>query len=360
MRVDDESLARHVVSTLSEARLERQAAAIETRTRRPSPSRRRPIVVTMAATAVLGLAAVAGLALRRHGDAAQPATGTTVIEAAAGGETITLPDGSRAVLDARSRLTVTDARADSVAVRLDRGGVDLDVVPRAGKRFVVVAEDYEARVLDARFSLRFVSGSDGRPSLEVKVTQGRVRVARAQKDEKYAKDGDDARVLADGETWSAALVPAAPPPNSTSSETAAPPLAPVVPIRRSGGALLAAKQLLARAETARASNRPRESARLLDTLRARYRSDPRAGLAAFELGRLRLDRLGDPAGAAEALVDAIALAPDAPFREDAQARLVEAREASGDRARCSAARADYLSRYPSGVHREKVALRCAP
>jgi transmembrane sensor len=118
------------------------------------------------------------------------------------------------------------------------------------------------------------------------------------------------------------------------------------------------RELLARATDARSKGKPRDAAVALDTLRKRYRSDARAGLAAFELGRVRMDALADPAGAAEAFADAIALAPSAPFREDAEARRVEALDALPDRSRCEHARDAYLTRYPSGLHTKQIALRC--
>ena len=88
-------------------------------------------------------------------------------------------------------------------------------------------------------------------------------------------------------------------------------------------------ELLRLAEVARSAGRLAEAARAFDALRHKYRGDARAGLAAFELGRIRLDSMGNAAGAAEAFADAIALSPGAPFREDAEARRVQALERSG-------------------------------
>jgi hypothetical protein len=89
-------------------------------------------------------------------------------------------------------------------------------------------------------------------------------------------------------------------------------------------------------------------------LLASYPRDPRAGLAAFELGRLRMDRLGDLPGAVRALQQAVALAPGAELREDALARLVAASAAAHDHAVCARTRARYLTDYPSGVHHRTV------
>jgi transmembrane sensor len=354
MTPPETSLGRHIVPSLDEARLDRQVAGIAERVsaRRPLASRR--FLTVAAAAACVGVVAI--VALRSRVPPRPPSepgvmAGTT-FEAPAGGETITLGDGSRAVLDPRSKLTLLTVRPELVRVALERGGVDLDVVHAEGKQFVALARGYEIRVLGTRFRVRLGEAA-GAPALEITVARGRVRVTRVGESGADNAREADVRVLDAGETWSTAPnVAAAPAPEAE----ATPPLRP----KPTAGSELgeSARDLLARAEAFRAANDPRAAARLFDALRLRHRSDPRAGLAAFELGRLRLDRLGDPRGAAEAFNDAISVAPDAPFREDAQARLVEAYAASRDSSRCLEAQAVYLLRYPRGVHRAKVAARC--
>ncbi|HTA17682.1 MAG TPA: FecR domain-containing protein [Polyangia bacterium] len=348
----DKALGRHVAQTLDDARLDRQVAVIAART--ALRSRPRVLTLDVRATCVgaVALATIVGvMAVRSRWLAPlrqeSAALAGTMFEAPAGGETITLGDGSRAVLEAHSELTLVTVRRELVRVTLERGGVDFDVTHADGKQFVVSARGYEIRVLGTRFNVRLGEAA-GAPALEVRVSRGRVRVARE------SSDSQDVRVLDAGETWSTAPTPvpetestAPQPPPSSKAETSK------AETRESPRALLA------RAQAFRAANDPRAAARLFDTLRVRHHGDPRAGLAAFELGRLRLDRLDDPRGAAEAFDDAISIAPDAPFREDAQARLVEAYDASRDRARCLEARAAYLLRYPRGVHRDKIAARCA-
>lgn len=337
-------LGRHLPPALDGARLDRQVGAIAARAGfgRPRPARRFGAL----AMGIVGAAAIVGVIAARSRPPVEPTAPTlagTTFEAPAGGETITLGDGSRAVLEARSKLTLLTVGARLVRVALEKGGAELDVVHADGKQFVVEARGYEIRVLGTRFRVRLGETTDA-PAVEVQVTRGRVRVTRAH-------DDQDARVLGAGETWSTASPPAAAPESET-----APPAHPKPP--SNAGSSDTPRALLARAEAFRAANDPRAAARSFDALRVRYPGDARAGLAAFELGRLRLDRLHDPRGAAEAFNDAIAVAPDAPFREDAQARLVEAYEAAGDRPRCLDARAAYLSRYPRGVHRDKIAARC--
>jgi transmembrane sensor len=180
-------------------------------------------------------------------------------------------------------------------------------------------------------------------------------------------DPADVRILGPGEVWSATLgASAAPPPASATEEDAnvavdassaasAAPSSVAVP---SVIAPASAKELWAQAEAARASKRFQDEAVALNTLRLRHRSDPRAALAAFELGRLRQDTLHDSVGAAAAFADAIALAPNGPFREDAEARRVEALDSGGRREACIEAKEAFLARYPGGIHRQRVSVMC--
>jgi hypothetical protein len=119
-----------------------------------------------------------------------------------------------------------------------------------------------------------------------------------------------------------------------------------------------ARELFDDAQRARAEGRTEDEARAFDRLRRTFPHDPRSALAAFELGRLRLDALGDARGAEEALRDAIVLGPASPFREDAEARRVEALSRMGDPSACASARAAYLARWPNGTYRRAVEVGC--
>jgi transmembrane sensor len=242
-----------------------------------------------------------------------------------------------------------------VELALEAGAVSLDV-PHADRRITVHAGRYDVTDLGTRF--RVALAPDGQ--VGVRVAEGTVEVrARGA--------AEPPRALSAGDEWSNASAPArkaeaaAPPPvvavESIPSITpeAGPPAAPaaVAPVDPS----TSAKELLELAERQRLAGNLRAAAQALDTLRRRHRADPRAALAAFELGRIRLDGLGDAHGAAEAFSDSIALAPNGPLREDADARRVEALDIEHS-SECSAARDAFLARYPRGVHRAVVAARC--
>jgi hypothetical protein len=109
-----------------------------------------------------------------------------------------------------------------------------------------------------------------------------------------------------------------------------------------------AESLLAAADAARLQGKAQEGATLLRKILRDHRSDPRASLAAFTLGRVLLMELAQPRQAAEAFAEARALAPDGPFAEDALAREVEAWANAGDMTKARARARDYLRSYPSG------------
>ena len=118
------------------------------------------------------------------------------------------------------------------------------------------------------------------------------------------------------------------------------------------------KDLFELAEIARINGKLRDCASALNKLRRNYRNDSRAGLASFELGRLRVDSFGDLSGGADALRDAIQLSPNAPFREDAQARLVQLYERQGQIDQCRSAKQAYLARYPNGAASKVISQSC--
>jgi transmembrane sensor len=108
--------------------------------------------------------------------------------------------------------------------------------------------------------------------------------------------------------------------------------------------------LLAVADVARLSGHPIDAVAPLARVVTDHRADPRAPLAAFTLGRVQADTLGNPSAAAQAFALAITLGLPSGLVEDAFARLVETRAHAGDRAGARAAAEAYRERFPDGVH----------
>jgi TolA-binding protein len=113
------------------------------------------------------------------------------------------------------------------------------------------------------------------------------------------------------------------------------------------------------AHDARAAGHVQPAINAYLALLKQFPSDPRVGVAALELGRLRMDSQHAYGPAADAFRRAFAAARNDGLREDALARLVEALSALRDQAACSAEQQRYLSRYPNGVHAAPVRACCS-
>ena len=358
-----QSDCKNLVPPITESRLERQFAAI--RARLPeTPARRRWLPVPGGAVgwsvAAACAAALVFTLVKVHGS--EGLADGTVIESAPEGQpgaSIALADGSRVDLGPAARARLTSAQRKAIRIDLERGSIEVEATHLEGRTFEVVAGAYEVHVVGTHFAVTRDAASEG-GRVTVRVDRGAVDVV--------ATGRSETRRLAAGEQWSAgegetthasALPPPEPAPAPAEPAPAAAPAprpvfnAPAAPRHDE-----TARELFDEAQRARADGRPDDAARAFDRLRKTFPRDPRAALSAFELGRLRLDALGDPRGAEEALRDAIALGPSSPFREDAEARHVEALGRMGDATGCIAARAAYLARWPNGTYRRAVEVGC--
>jgi hypothetical protein len=362
-------LAPFVAPNLDDKRIDRVWEDLSRRTRRTPFAWKRAALAAAAAVAAM---VVLSVAMRAR--VAAPLAGWVV--ESGDQQVVTLPDGTRAALRSGARLRWDRLGVDRVEATVERGGVAFDVRHDGSRAFVVHAAGVD--VVDR--GTRFVVDVQG-AAVAVSVEQGRLEVVRS---------GSPRVLLGAGDAWTsgvsavarqpAGVSGAAPPPEVASAAepatvpsdapvgstpaiearepTPPPPSAPDVGARAAAEPRVTAQDLLQTANDARLLGRPREAAAAFDALRRRFRSDRRAGLAAFELARLRLDALDDPAGAVEALTDTVALAPAASFREDADARLVEAFDRMHDVRRCEAAQRSYIAHYPRGLHAAVVASRC--
>ena len=351
-------IERHVIEPeITDARIARQWAGTEQRIAKMAQMRWR-----LPAFSVAFAIAGALLFLFVHTRKPEPITEGALLEST-GPQSITLNDGSRVDLAPRSRVHVNALEPKHVELALEQGSAVFDVRHLAGRRFVVQVGRFDIVDIGTRFGVE-LTGPD---AITVVVEEGTVRIERRDSSE-------PPRFLSGGERWSTStMVHAAPLPVVSDAGAASPPSAPSPPDALgtatqpdiSPRAATPApsgpspRELLESAQRAQRAGHLRDAAASYDRLRRTFRADARAGLAAFELGRLRLDSLGDPRGAAGAFQDAIALSPNAPFREDAEARLVDALDAAGDVPHCASARSAYLADYPRGLHVGNVSARCA-
>lgn len=382
----DKHLAEKLVPELSAERLDRQWRGIEARTRgfwsRYSLSGFRPMYAGFALAAAAALVLV--LALSRQGAGPSAVEGGSFSNVSAGPALLKLVDGSELQVAPSGRVDFQALSTESVRLVLSKGWVELDVTHRPAREFVVQAGGVDVVVRGTHFRVELVEGDP--QVVKVSVTRGKVDV-------RERRSGSVAKQLSAGMAWTmgqrdAADVAAPVAPSAALPSEVAPspePASPSAPASADGDqfgelykarklkqaydslgdagfgrALEAAgpKRLLELADAARLSGHPRQAASAFDSLRRRYRSDARAGLASLELGRLRFDTLGDPAGALEAFRDAHALSRSPSVQEDALARQAQALEALGNAAGCRRVRAEYLRRYPSGIHSASIATRC--
>lgn len=274
---------------------------------------------------------------------------------------IQLSDGSKVNLHERAKMRVHRTTKELVKVGLEAGKATFDVVKAPKRRFEVIARDVRVSVIGTRFSVAIE-----RQGVNVSVFEGTVQVERA--------DGTVER-LSRGATWSSkARPPIAPPetkpeiePEVSPPKSAPPPPPPPKRVRRvsvqkppaqssAQPPSVTAKQWFERAHQARRGGEYRKAAEAFQSLLRDAPHDSRASLAAFELGRLRMDRLEDFPGAIEALE--LALRRGGPFSEDALARLVRLYDRQGPAERCRVLKARYLQRYTEGVHLASVQAAC--
>ena len=251
-----------------------------------------------------------------------------------------------------------------------RGSVACDIVPRRDRQFSVVAANVRVQVTGTQFSVSYNPESG---NVEVEVQRGSVNVTTANSaaQERHLGAGEHWSVRggtpnqADAPSVSAESTAATPSAIGSSAQTALDDAVSAPESARPGDTtapvpqeLPSAHALMDQGNRARRAGDARGAANAYQALLTRFPRDPRAGLAAFELGRLRMGPLGDAQGAVRAFQSAVALSPGATIKEDSMAHLVEAYAVSGQSAQCTAARDAYLKGYPNGVHASAVRRQC--
>lgn len=114
--------------------------------------------------------------------------------------------------------------------------------------------------------------------------------------------------------------------------------------------------LLDAADAARLSGHPQAAVTYLRKVLDQHRESPVAPLAAFTLGRVLLERLGQPSEAADAFATARQLAPNGSLAQDALAREVEAWSKAGRPDDAYRRAQEYVETYPKGRRLHAVQL----
>ena len=246
---------------------------------------------------------------------------------------IVLADGSRVVPDGPT--TVLDKAIESdadILFELEAGGAHFEVARRPSRTFRVHAGPVTVQVIGTRFQVRRQDDHS-----TVSVTEGRVLVSW----------WGGSRELGAGEAGTF-------PPQPAGAPAAADAPAAPAPTTRRRAPDPRPDVLFAHADRARKAGKPDVAVAHLRTLIDRFPADPHAPVAAFTIGRLLLESLGQPRQAAASFERARVLANGAPVAEDALAREVEAWASAGERALAHRRAELYRQLYPNGSRLDAV------
>lgn len=285
---------------------------------------------------------------------------------------IELADGSDVFLhDADARVQVEEVSAERVTLALRAGQATFDVRHREDRVFRVQSGNVTVEVLGTAFELKRQS-----ERTHVLVTRGRVAVTWPEgrtelaageagwfprSDEVVAAEGLEAEVAKDSglPPPAARAMKGAPGARKTRAVAAANPwrepaergdFEHAYELLSQSGRPVAddVEELLLAADAARLSGHPEAALTYLRRVVDKHRDDSRAPLAAFTLGGVLMQQLGQPREAEAAFARARELSLNASLAEDALARQVEAAYRAEDAAHARSLAREYLDKYPKG------------
>jgi len=279
--------------------------------------------------------------------------------------TLRLADGSVAsLIGEHSELSILENTAARVDLKLLAGRAQFDVVKNRARDFVVEAGEYHVTVVGTVFAVEHFERR-----VEVSVVEGTVRV-EGPAGTRVLTTGEEASFDASGET--AKLEQPAPAEGEPKAlrKKARPGDRPSWRSLSKNGDYDAAYALISQgtevdndpsalmdaADAARLSGHPAGAVKYLERVLGEHRNSPVAPLAAFTLGRVFLDHLGQPHRAADSFALARRLAPAGSLAQDALAREVESLSKGGDEREANVKAKEYLRDYPKGRRLRAVQL----
>ncbi len=370
---ESQDLRALTADPVDEARLNRNWRAIDRRRRSPRTSRR--AIAVGAVGLVAAAAALVAFVVGRDASPAPLALASGAPFNALEGRVTELDDGSRITRFDGAEAEVLEASGQRVVLRLVRGRVRFEVTPGGPRRWIVEAGAARVEVVGTVFSVD--RGDDG---VAVDVERGVVLVRADELPDGVRRltAGERVRVAAPTLTASAgALEPPGPRGSAVArvegataevgsasasadvepapddlaeleaeAESPPPSTAREAPAAPASGPT--ARQLMDRADAARAEGDHARAARALRELLASHPEDESARMAAVTLGRLELRQLGQPARAARTFGRALRMGLTRTFDEDVRAQRVEALSRAGDAGAAREAASEYHRRYPDG------------
>lgn len=263
----------------------------------------------------------------------------------------TLDDGSKVIArDAQTRVEIMETLPERITYEVKAGQARFDVTRNEQRVFRVRCGDVTVEVLGTSFEVEL----DGART-RVAVLRGKVGVFFFDRYEELS--AGEAGWFPRAE-WLAQPEPAEAPPPRARSSTLRTWREPAERGEFEHAYELLAKtrkpvaddveELMLAADTARLSGHAAQAVPYLRRVMNEHAEDSRAPLAAFTLGSVLMQQLGQPRDAEAAYGRARALSRNSPLAEDALARQVEAAHRAGDAARARELAREYVEAYPSG------------
>jgi transmembrane sensor len=284
---------------------------------------------------------------------------------ATGARTVTFSDGSLVQLSPEARLEPLASDPTSVSLLLARGDATFDVRPGGPRRWNVECGLATVEVVGTRFT---IMRSPER--LVVNVSRGvvLVRGERVPDRVRRLEAGEGIEVLGAGPASRPEAAPSAVTGNDAPAAAASTgsgagwrelsrrgEYAHAYRLLGRGGIGLESAgssridDLMALADVARLSGHPADAVEPLSRVVREFAPDPRASLAAFTLGKIRLSEPGGAAAAARDFQTALGLGLPASLGEDAYTNVVEAFRRAGDDGAAREAAIEYARRFPASA-----------
>ncbi|HEX7477655.1 MAG TPA: FecR domain-containing protein [Polyangiales bacterium] len=310
-----------------------------------------------------------------------PAGGSAAVAVAftghvAAGQSLRLSDGSLVQVSATGSLEVARNQPGHIELRLVGGAAHFSVVPDHERQFVVDAGSVQVAVVGTVFDVEQVSGGV-QPRVRVAVVEGKVRVSAAD-GEHFVGAGESVFFGAAGAAGVAGVASVATVDGraalraehvrrvvhrDAAAKTSWRSLSQAGDYEQAYSSLSAGgvveddpATLMDAADAARLSGHPDVALGYLRRVVRDHRGSPVAPLAAFTLGRVQLERLGQPSEAAESFAQARTLAPHGSLAQDALAREVEALSKAGNAHEAYLRAQQYVQAYPAGRRLHAVRL----
>jgi hypothetical protein len=302
------------------------------------------------------------------------------------GAKVRFSEGSELVFEAGARGRIASVSPRGASVILESGAVHVEVNHLPSAEWAVRAGPYWIAVLGTEFDVRWSS-----ETLEVRLRRGSIVVHGPNEDREItlfagqillARPDGVLRVGSIGESELARAQPAedpravsgpapnaapslavsasaaaspAPPRPSWSSRVASGDFTSVLEAAEARGvettlAEASLMDLVALSDSARYKGRTDLARRALSAQRSRFRASSAATAAAFLLGRLSEDSLGQSAAAIAYYDQYLAEAPAGSFAAEALGRKMIALKRAGGVEAAAASATDYLARFPGGAY----------